>query len=1183
MKLHPCAASFLFLFVGSLASALPASAGDCKSFRAVIVDAQVTAGCTSPKGFCAAGTVDGGRGDGSVVPAGGLAAHTARLAASWPPNRNAETESVLVGMQRFGIPLILLSLWATFAFGNRKETAPAPAPQQTVVERGDSPEVSKDAPTPKDAAAGPPAASPDPEGSNELKALLAEFVGAKADAALAELLVKVREQWPGYQLMPMLAVVADPLDSQLKTRFDQSLLGLQEAYADSGFLFDSYRSVWESKDPTKQKEEAQAARERPGMILLFRHPEPRELALVFLVGETPKQGIHRKAFLTALKLAQILAPATTVEILGPTFSGSVDSMKAVLRTWKPQHPDPEVGPCWPQPEIQIVSGSATAANLKDEFSELPGVSFERTVSPDNILLARSLRFLESDLGWNLRRVVLLTESDTAYGRSMIPGSEAEHKLKRSHPQLDFEIRHAFFPSGIGELRKAWATKQKAEKSAASATTKNEATNVDLGLSEHPVDLVPELGDLATPAKDLALGNLLQSLCLEDIRYFGIVATDLRDRLFLIQRVRAICPDATLFTLDNDMLLAHPQLGDDLNGTLVFSSMPLFPPVPVKRALPPAAVTRAPCPDGKPCPDPTSTESRRQFIGELHQGTFLATQALLEPPPSFPVPPSWIVAVGNGSLWPIARVPPPRVWQVARALSDRTKMRLLLAGLAILALAGSFRSARRALPAGAAKVAQRIANTVLVAAATVLLTLVALPYVLFRVSDQSGRALDYLLAGSAAFAIGAILYWPPNRSSTARWSGFVLLCTGLLGFGIWSLFNLWMPGGAELFHLRARSFSGGVSPIVSLAWSGAALLAWSWFEIRRRAQAPDCLRWEIQPGGNPELATAFDLAEHIERDASGRFISGPARIWIGLLSVGFLLFFVKIGQVIAERPGALVLFLVLGHVTLLLVVISFVRFLSLWRHLRHLLGLLRSIDLAKILDENNGALRKAIDWKPMKSFALKVPEFRMLQLSSDKLVDFRPDLRTTLSGSLRTALAAHHAGDKACERQAREEIHDLLDATTRSLTKGFQEGSAEQEYLLVRIVAYVRSVFGHLRDSLVAALVPSFLLLAAVETHHIQPKRLLVFGLLAILVAMIFATVWTFAQIERNPVLSTIAGTTGSDALYQELVTTVFSYCVTPVLLLVTTQTPQTRGLILQLLNPLLKAMALPDLTGVPPS
>lgn len=42
--------------------ASPAFAGDCKKIHGLIVDVQVTAGCTSPNGFCAEGTVEGNHG-----------------------------------------------------------------------------------------------------------------------------------------------------------------------------------------------------------------------------------------------------------------------------------------------------------------------------------------------------------------------------------------------------------------------------------------------------------------------------------------------------------------------------------------------------------------------------------------------------------------------------------------------------------------------------------------------------------------------------------------------------------------------------------------------------------------------------------------------------------------------------------------------------------------------------------------------------------------------------------------------------------------------------------------------------------------------------------------------------------------------------------------------------------------
>ena len=42
--------------------ASPAFAGECKKIHALIVDVQVTEGCTSPNRFCAEGTVEGNHG-----------------------------------------------------------------------------------------------------------------------------------------------------------------------------------------------------------------------------------------------------------------------------------------------------------------------------------------------------------------------------------------------------------------------------------------------------------------------------------------------------------------------------------------------------------------------------------------------------------------------------------------------------------------------------------------------------------------------------------------------------------------------------------------------------------------------------------------------------------------------------------------------------------------------------------------------------------------------------------------------------------------------------------------------------------------------------------------------------------------------------------------------------------------
>lgn len=58
------ALSVTAMTVGGASPALADSGGDvkCKKIRAEIVDVQVTAGCTSPNGFCAEGTVEGNHG-----------------------------------------------------------------------------------------------------------------------------------------------------------------------------------------------------------------------------------------------------------------------------------------------------------------------------------------------------------------------------------------------------------------------------------------------------------------------------------------------------------------------------------------------------------------------------------------------------------------------------------------------------------------------------------------------------------------------------------------------------------------------------------------------------------------------------------------------------------------------------------------------------------------------------------------------------------------------------------------------------------------------------------------------------------------------------------------------------------------------------------------------------------------
>src|SRR5208283_4581960 len=91
--------------------------------------------------------------------------------------------------------------------------------------------------------------------------------------------------------------------------------------------------------------------------------QPQELLLLLLVGETPTWGIQQESLMTSLNIAWTLDiqrnsrdtdREPVMRILGPTFSGTVDSMARVIHTWAVNRPDRKAARFW------VCSGAATA-------------------------------------------------------------------------------------------------------------------------------------------------------------------------------------------------------------------------------------------------------------------------------------------------------------------------------------------------------------------------------------------------------------------------------------------------------------------------------------------------------------------------------------------------------------------------------------------------------------------------------------------------------------------------------------------------------------------------------------------------------------------------------------------------------------------------------------------------------
>jgi hypothetical protein len=482
----------------------------------------------------------------------------------------------------------------------------------------------------------------------------------------------------------LIACVPDPVESSSGDRFDTVIDAILRAAESQHCVLDRYYYPWPREEGahkglparpvevppewaigltfrdrlTRETEDRPWSR-TPG-LLLFRDPEGTVL-LIFLVGETETAGIHKQAFLASLDLlsrsteykSTEYKPPREVKVLGPGFSGSQESLQRVIGPWSNQKAD------GPKPYFRIISGSATALEKNKLDRELTKqVPFQATVIPELHVIGALLKYLnlgELEGG----RLAILFESNTTFGQKAI-------QLWDKQPPPANGPTLFPFPLHISEVRTAYDK--------TSGATKNNTLNLpsfgsklrlNLKGSEDLRDTEPTLHPTMTAVTtERTLAQMLDTMSHERFRYVLIVATDIKDRLFLTTLVREHCPDCRLVFSDSDLLLAHPDYSADLRGSIVGSTYPLrsktqtwsFPFL------------------GK--------HDRLIFPGSREQGYYNATVALLNPAdsrklldygPPFPslysdqtcsdkdkvqkdLPPVWISIIGQGGLYPLAVIP-----------------------------------------------------------------------------------------------------------------------------------------------------------------------------------------------------------------------------------------------------------------------------------------------------------------------------------------------------------------------------------------------------------------------------------------------------------------------------------------------------------------------------------------------
>lgn len=442
--------------------------------------------------------------------------------------------------------------------------------------------------------------------SSDARQILYEFLGVTERECESLVPADIK----AYSVEFLIATVPDPADSGVVYAFDRYLQAIHRALEADQFVLDRFRLPWsirsdkagsgdrrQSDEPAKDRgdERPETRRDkqtaskpcdpmwscRPG-TLLFRHSVEPRLLMLFLVGETPTAGVHKAALVHALdqvasisgwktsnsskaKAIKCLQPARPetreVRLLAPSFSGSGTSLDLSISNWLEgfnDRPDSEVK----RPEVRIISGSAAAIDRQSNSRLNWDKVFKATVNPYIQTRAAFVRYLKSlDPALQDGEIAFLAEGNTSYGNKSVSDSGGFLLIP--------------FPLHISKIRSGYRDKTNVSLSPVDLTDHRQHTQLTDEEVGSRKDVVPLFSAIEKTSTELVLSDLLADLNQRRIRYVGLVATDMQDRLFLANEVRRHCPNATLFTFGSDLLYLDAQSNPDFLGCLVISPYPLF--------------------------------------------------------------------------------------------------------------------------------------------------------------------------------------------------------------------------------------------------------------------------------------------------------------------------------------------------------------------------------------------------------------------------------------------------------------------------------------------------------------------------------------------------------------------------------------------------------------------------------
>jgi len=488
----------------------------------------------------------------------------------------------------------------------------------------------------------------------------------------------------------VITTAPNPISTHLPLQFDRMVEVIQQAAQDDNYFYDSSWFPWDeaSKDYTlfgdqRAAEEAQESQEgQPGVVVFRRglvegkdNSPYRGGLVVFVVAEQPTGGIDRDEFASALDWIRQLGALTAdrpLNILGPTFSGSLPSLDQALSAEKLRGPAPA-----PQIKVSISSGTVSSEPdyrwFKKQVEDKYHGNFETAMESDSLMLDRFLQYLGHQ-NYPIACVAIISEDETAFGATpKTNGGEYEDDdkdLKDTHcEQRVNEHKHPiylYYPRDIATLRSAYeqqsifnAGKQQSSGNSTSTTLRGDLSEPNS--SDH--DTVRSYGGQLTPlAQESVLLSIANILKERRVQFVVLQSTNSLDRIFLTQFFRRAYPAARIVIGGSDLLFSRGGEGSSLRGVMVLSTYPLLTWQQDWTSSLVAAKSGSYRIFGEDTAEGLYIAARELFYdASLKPDVFIGNYA----PPAWSFPPkqladdprpaTWLSVIGHHQFWPVAAI------------------------------------------------------------------------------------------------------------------------------------------------------------------------------------------------------------------------------------------------------------------------------------------------------------------------------------------------------------------------------------------------------------------------------------------------------------------------------------------------------------------------------------------------